>query len=128
MSPRIKSVSMQPVGSESCAQTFKADGGKSNPLLLFQGLPYALVAVNRVLDYGAQKYEAHSWKRVAVERYDAAARRHQRARDLGELTDDESGLLHLAHEATNILFQLEMKCREVGVNWLDFNAPPQDHK
>ena len=110
------------------SKEFKADAGKSNPLLLYLGLPRALTAANRVLDYGAQKYEAHSWQSVAVERCAAAARRHQRARDLGELADDESGLLHLAHEATNILFQLEMKCRDAGLDWYNFNKSPQDHK
>ena len=109
-------------------QFFKADGGKPNPLLLEKGCPRALMAINRVLDYGAQKYEAHSWQRVEVERYDAAARRHRISRDIGEERDTESGLLHLAHEATNILFQLEMKCREVGVDFNSFNPPPTDHK
>lgn len=109
-------------------QEFKADGGKSNPLLLAHGMPRALVAINRVLDYGAQKYEAHSWQGVEVARYDAAARRHQIARDLGEDRDVESGLLHLAHEAANILFQLEMECRKAGVDFTSFNPPPTDHK
>lgn len=110
------------------AQEFKADGGKSNPCLLEVGCPRAIRAVGAVLDYGAQKYAPHSWQNVAVDRYDAAARRHRIDRDMGLLRDDESGLLHLAHEATNILFQLEMKCREVGVDFTSFNPPPQDHK
>lgn len=109
-------------------QRFKADGGKPNPLLLETGCPRALLAVNRVLDYGAEKYEAHSWQAVEAVRYNAAARRHRIARDLGEDRDLESGLLHLAHEAANLLFQLEMKCRESGVDFLTFNAPPTGHK
>ena len=111
-------------------QTAKADAGKTNPLLLFHGLPNALIAVNRVLDYGAQKYEEHSWKDVNIERYDAAARRHQSARDLGEILDPESGLPHIAHEAINVLFQLEQFCVEHEMDPRDwvFNDPPQDHK
>lgn len=109
-------------------QTFKADAGKSDPCLLERGCPRALAAVNRVLDYGAEKYAAHSWQGVEVARYDSAARRHRRARDLGEDHDYESGLLHLAHEAANLLFQLEMKCRERGVDFLTYNPPPVGHK
>jgi hypothetical protein len=75
----------------------------------------------RVLDFGALKYEPHSWQSVEVERYNAAARRHRLARDLGEERDPESGLLHLAHEATNLLFQLEMKCREIDVGFRSSN-------
>ena len=88
-------------------QTFKADGGKINPDLLFTGMPDALKAVAAVLSYGAQKYEAHSWKRVDMARYEAALGRHMLDRKAGELYDKESGLLHLAHEACNILFLLQ---------------------
>jgi hypothetical protein len=105
------------------SQAFKADAGKPNPLLLETGCPRALLAITRVLDFGALKYEAHSWQGVEVERYNAAARRHRLARDLGEERDPESGLLHLAHEAANLLFQLELKCREVGVDFMGFNEP-----
>ena len=111
-------------------QQNKADANKRNPLLLHHGLPNALIAINKVLDYGAQKYEAHGWKNVAPDRYDAAARRHQTYRDLGEVKDIESGLPHLAHEATNLLFQLEQYCIENNTDpraWL-FNEPPQEHK
>jgi len=112
-------------------QVNKADGGKSNPLLLEQDLAGALYLVNRVLDYGAEKYERAGWKTVESERYDQAARRHKRSRDCGELIDDESGLFHLAHEATNILFQLQMEIEKASVD-LEFlgayNKPPQDHK
>ncbi len=105
------------------SQAFKADAGKPNPLLLETGCPRALLAIIRVLDFGALKYEAHSWQGVEVERYNAAARRHRLARDLGEERDPESGLLHLAHEAANLLFQLELKCREAGVDFVVFNEP-----
>jgi len=105
------------------SQTFKADAGKPNPLLLETGCPRALLAITRVLDFGALKYEAHSWQGVEVERYNAAARRHRLARDLGEERDPESGILHLAHEAANLLFQLELKCRETGVDFMGFREP-----
>lgn len=110
-------------------QTIKADGGKTNPLLLEVDCGKALAVVNRVLDYGAVKYERGAWKQVVKERYDAAARRHRRARDCGENFDEESGLAHLAHEITSLLFQLQMEIEEwSGTDWLTFNDPPQDHK
>lgn len=99
-----------PLGRElpTADQTQKADGGKSDPLLLEVDLARALAVVNAVLDYGKQKYGARGgWKAVDIMRYDSAARRHRRARDTGETVDAESGLLHLAHEACNVLFQLE---------------------
>lgn len=110
-------------------QRMKADGGKSNPLMLEVDLARALEVVNRVLDYGFEKYEARGgWKDVGMDRYDAAARRHRRDRDKGELTDCESGLVHLAHEATNLLFQLETYIKEnPGMDFLTYNPPPKAH-
>lgn len=70
------------------------------------------MAVIHVLEFGANKYEPHSWQSVDVEHFNAAARRHRFARDMGEDWDQESGLLHLAHEAANLLFQLELKFRK----------------
>lgn len=118
-------------------QEYKADGGKSNPLLLEQGFPNALEHVNATLDYGAIKYEAHSWRNVpdGINRYDAAARRHRRARDKGEKADQESYLFHRAHEVVCLLmaFELELdQLKQSGINtelFLEFNRkPPQDHK
>jgi len=89
-------------------QSQKFDAGKSDPLLIEVDLVLALEAVNAVLDYGKSKYgQRGGWKGVELERYDAAARRHRRARDKGEDTDDESGLPHIAHEVCNLLFQLQ---------------------
>jgi hypothetical protein len=110
-------------------QKFKADGGKSDPTLLEVGCIDALDVVNAVLDYGAQKYEPNSWKGVSPTRYDKAARRHRKARDKGLLTDNESGLLHLAHEVINNLFLLQQYIEaHPGYDFLTFNKPPQDHK
>lgn len=113
---------------ESKPQNFKADAGKPNPLLLETGCPRALLAVIRVLDFGALKYEPHSWQGVEVERYNAAARRHRIARDIGEERDPESGLFHMAHEATNLLFQLEMKCRQDGGDLMPLTGRPAGNR
>lgn len=96
-------------------QTQKFDGGKTDPLLLEVDLLEALEEVNRVLDYGVQKYgQRCGWKGVEMERYNAAGRRHRRARDAGEWHDDESKLPHIAHEICNLLFQLQTEIETGG--------------
>jgi len=114
------------------SQEFKADAGKPNPTLMEKGVPRALAVVQSTLDYGNLKYEAHSWKKVpnAIERYDAAARRHRNLRDQGETHDLESWIHHLGHEIINNLFLLElMIADDPGGQWTTFNRnPPQEHK
>ena len=81
----------------------KFDDGKSSWHLM----PWdAVQGVVDVLDYGANKYCANGWQSVpdARNRYFSAAMRHVLARILGEHKDPESGLPHLAHAATNLLF------------------------
>lgn len=111
-------------------QSQKADAGKSNPVLLEVDMSQALTAVNAVLDYGVAKYgQRGGWRKVDIERYDPAARRHRRARDNGELHDAESGLPHLAHEVCNLLFMLQTYLEEnPELDATKFNAPPQDHR
>jgi len=109
-------------------QKNKADSGKVQTRLLFYGMPNALNHVAGVLSYGAQKYRPHGWKEVDPERYVDAAFRHDLKDAMGELYDDESGLLHLAHRACNSLFLLEMKLKELGYPDPQWNPPPQDHK
>ena len=72
-------------------------------------LPEFEDAVAQVLTFGAEKYGAHSWKTVPdlKDRYYAALRRHLNSYRMGEATDTESGLPHLAHAACNIYFLLQ---------------------
>lgn len=114
-------------------QKFKADAGKLRPSLLLEGMPRALLLITAVLSYGAQKYEAHSWRGVAGERYRDAKLRHY----FDELVgfgdcDEESGLLHQAHEACNHLFLLEQRVQDMSPEefkeLLKFNKPPTAHK
>jgi hypothetical protein len=116
----------------SSDQKFKADAGKLQARLLFEGMPRALKAIIAVLSYGAQKYEAHSWKGVSDERYRDAKFRHLMDMMSGPYQDDESGLPHSFHEATNTLFLLEKELsrmtEEEFEETLKFHKPPQDHK
>ena len=86
----------------------KYDGGKPRWALLMNGCSLALQGVVAVLTFGAQKYAANSWQEVenAEERYRDALYRHLAAiEQYGIMSkDDESGLLHIFHVATNALF------------------------
>lgn len=112
-------------------QTFKADAGKLQARLLFEGLPRALMLAIAVLTYGAQKYKAHSWRNVDVERYKDAKARHMLDGEI-EFADDESGLWHKAHELVNLMFIMELELSnltdEEFEDLLLYNKPPQDHK
>jgi hypothetical protein len=63
-----------------------------------------------VLTYGAAKYGAENWRKVqdGRNRYYAAALRHLLAWREGELTDQESGLDHISHAMTNLVFLSEL--------------------
>ena len=63
-----------------------------------------------VLQFGAEKYAAHNWRKGFVwSRPLAAALRHITAFNAGEDKDPESGLSHLAHAACCIMFLLEFE-------------------
>ena len=85
----------------------KDDKGKPRMDLL---PPKALLEVGEVLAHGAQKYGENNWRLVenAKERYLAAALRHVFQWRAGEELDPESGLSHLAHAATNLIFMMEV--------------------
>lgn len=90
----------------------KHDQDKLKPSLLFNDFPHAIEEVLKVLKFGTDKYSEGNWLKVdnGVERYRNAAHRHMLAQ---EEFDNESGLLHLAHEATSVLMMLELKLREM---------------
>jgi hypothetical protein len=87
----------------------KYDAGKNRLDLL----PWeSLEEVGKVLTYGIEKYHlANSWKDVpdAINRYQAALLRHFSAYKRGEVLDQESGLSHVAHMATNALFLIYLE-------------------
>jgi hypothetical protein len=88
-------------------QLVKADKGKPQLRLV----PTEIInCIARVRMYGTEKYkDPENWKRVEVKRYHDALLRHTLAiwNDL-EKKDEESGLLHLEHIATNLAFILEL--------------------
>lgn len=126
-------------------QLFKADAGKPMPDLLTLGMQRALRLVQATMEYGAQKYEEHSWRDVpnAEARYFRACARHNQermmcmngqgnARPILEGADSESGLPHIAHEVFNLLALMELQIAEMPYDvyqrMLKFNPPPLDHK
>lgn len=71
---------------------------------------FALEEVVKVLTVGAKKYSDDNWKLVkdGKNRYFDAAQRHMWKFKQGEQFDPETGLHHLAHAATNLLFGIEL--------------------
>jgi hypothetical protein len=71
-------------------------------------LPFGAVdQIVKVLTYGAKKYDRFNWQYVEDARYQAAAMRHFSSYMQGEKYDPESGIHHLAHMATSILFLIQ---------------------
>ena len=78
-------------------------------------LPWgAVVACADVLAFGARKYGEDNWHRVpdGKRRYLAASLRHAIAYARGEWTDGESGLPHLAHALTSLMFLFALAEKE----------------
>jgi hypothetical protein len=75
----------------------------------------ALLEVAKVGTFGAKKYSRGGWQSVenGRERYRDAAVRHLLIQHVEEL-DDQSDLLHLAHQAWNVLAELELKLRDAS--------------
>ena len=73
--------------------------------------PIATRSLAQVLTFGAEKYAPNSWQRVpdGERRYTDALYRHLEQYRMGESTDAESGLSHLAHAITNIAFLLHFE-------------------
>jgi len=89
-------------------QTAKADAGK----LMLTLVPRQIIRdIAEVRMYGTQKYHSpDNWKKVEKDRYKNAAFRHFLAYlDDPMAVDEESGIPHLKHLATNIAFLCEME-------------------
>lgn len=84
----------------------KYDKDKLKVELLYKDLVAELESVAQVLTFGSNKYGARNWQNLpnAKERYFAAAIRHMNSWVRGDLKDLESGLPHLSHAITCLLF------------------------
>jgi hypothetical protein len=97
----------------------KYDAGKA-PLLrgCLAYFSRALVAVSQISEYGANKYDNHTyepnWAKVenGLARYSDADARHLLAEAVDGLYDPESKMLHAAHHAWNALARLEFLLKE----------------
>lgn len=81
----------------------KDDSGKPE----FELLPFELLSgVNKILQYGRDKYGIENWKKdgFQLSRAYNALFRHMIAFWNGEDIDKESGLSHLDHAMCNLLF------------------------
>ena len=77
----------------------------------------ALEETGKVLSYGAAKYVPNNWRKgFAYSRLTSAALRHLFAWMRGEKLDPESGLHHLAHCTSNIMFLLEIELTGCGID------------
>jgi len=88
------------------ASGIKYDAGK--PKLSY--LPYdALVEVAKVMEFGAQKYDKHNYKKgMEYTRLIDAAFRHLHQFNDGQDLDEESHLNHISHCISNLLMLLWM--------------------
>ena len=80
----------------------KFDGDK----LRYDLIPHeTLESLAKVLTFGAQKYEAHNWKKgFSYMRIYSSLMRHLISWLKGEDKDPETGFLHLEHALCNICF------------------------
>jgi len=103
-----------PLGYDAHKPGAKLDSGKLRFELVLKDFSRAIREVVRVGTMGAAKYTDSGWLQVpnGQSRYADAQGRHANSRYRGEELDPQSKLLHLAHEAWNILAQLELKIRE----------------
>jgi len=102
----------------NCGKCIEDEGMKfDDDKLMWDLLPWdAVEQIVEIMTYGAKKYKPNNWQKVSEHRYHGALMRHLVAEFKGEDKDVESGFLHLAHAACNILFLLCKKMNEVKNN------------
>jgi len=81
--------------------------GKPRPTLIYYSL---IKEISKVREYGIEKYGSKTdWQTTDPQDHLEAALRHLYKYAEGEENDDASGLNHLAHAASNIMFLIEDK-------------------
>lgn len=108
---KISETEKDPHGKDPHETGAKLDAGKPRVELVLGGFSRALMEVVKVGTYGATKYTDNGWMDVpnGAARYRDAAGRHRLATDA---LDKDTGLLHRAHEAWNVLAALELELRD----------------
>lgn len=81
-------------------------------------IPYSALELEaQVLAFGAQKYDAHNWRKgMNWSRLIGAALRHLNAYNAGENIDPESGLGHLGHARCCLAFLIEYQQEQLGTD------------
>jgi hypothetical protein len=104
---------MDPNGIAAHTPGAKLDHGKVRGWLCMGGFARALGAVAEVTTRGAEKYSPNGWMAVpdGEARYMDAALRHLLALGRGEIIDKDTGCLHKAQVAWNILASMELEMR-----------------
>lgn len=105
-----------PHGKDPHEPGAKLDAGKVMPWLCITGFARAIAAVADVTTKGARKYTPNGWASVpnGRDRYMEAFARHQLALARGEEIDADTGCLHKAQMAWNLLASLELELRDAG--------------
>lgn len=109
-------IELDPHGKDPHQPGAKLDAGKNRVWLCIGSFSNALNEVARVTTIGAVKYTPSGWKSVpnAQERYMDAFGRHLLALGRGELIDADTGCLHKAMAAWNLLASLELDLCQVS--------------
>lgn len=107
--------------TEGRSQEVKADAGKPQLTLVPRQIIWDIAEVR---EYGNKKYhDPENWRRVEVQRYRDALLRHLlKYLDDPDSKDEESGISHLSHAATNMAFLCEM---EHNPNFCTHEAPKE---
>ena len=103
-----------PTGKDPHQPGAKLDAGKTRAWLMVADFANALEAVARVTTVGAEKYTPEGWRTVpnGQARYMDAFMRHTLAMARGETHDHDTGCLHKAQAAWNLLAALELEFGE----------------
>lgn len=111
----------EPNGIDQHSPGAKLDASKPAVWLCLAGFANALREVADVTTVGAQKYTPNGWMSVpnGSERYMDAFGRHMLALGGGEERDRDTGCLHKAQMAWNILASLELDLRAGRHNTMD---------
>lgn len=97
------------IDDTDCSQAMRYNTGKPELHYLFT-LPKAAIAITRVFEQGATKYEQYNYlkgNKPDVEYIDAALRHIERHLD-GEIYDPDIGTLHIANAAWNLMALLHL--------------------